>query len=292
MLPSIVRSAGTVAEIDAEHLGSSLPIAGLAGDQQAALFGQGCCGDGLAKNTYGTGAFLLVFTGDRLPVPAPGVLATAACGPRGEPAYALEGSVFIAGAAVQWLRDGLGLIQTAGETEALARSVSDTGGVYFVPAFVGLGTPHWEADARGTITGLTRGTTRAHLARAALESMAFSSARAAPGDGGRRRPRGARAPGRRWRVGQRLADAVPGRRLGIPVERPDMVETTALGAAGLAGLALGVWRSSAEFLSGRRFRRFEPATTPSERRALGQGWARAVDAALAWARAGGGQVGS
>jgi glycerol kinase len=286
-LPSIVPSAGTVAEIDAEHLGSSLPIAGLAGDQQAALFGQGCCRDGLAKNTYGTGAFLLVFTGDRLPVPSPGVLATAACGPRGEPAYALEGSVFIAGAAVQWLRDGLGLIQTAGETEALARSVPDTGGVHFVPAFVGLGTPHWEADARGTITGLTRGTTRAHLARAALESMAFSSAellQAMAGAGGLDVPvlrvdGGASAND--WLM-QFQADVV-----GIPVERPDMVETTALGAAGLAGLALGVWQSSAEFLAGRQFRRFEPATTPAERQRLGQGWARAVNGALAWARAGG-----
>jgi glycerol kinase len=292
MLPSIVPSAGTVAEIDVEHLGSSLPIAGLAGDQQAALFGQGCCRDGLAKNTYGTGAFLLVFTGDRLPVPAPGVLATAACGPRGEPAYALEGSVFIAGAAVQWLRDGLGLIQTAGETEALARSVPDTGGVHFVPAFVGLGTPHWEADARGTITGLTRGTTRAHLARAALESMAFSSAellQAMAGAGGLevrvlRVDGGASAND--WLM-QFQADVV-----GIPVERPDMVETTALGAAGLAGVALGVWGSSAEFLRGRRFRRFEPATTPADRHTLREGWSRAVDAALAWARAGGGRLGS
>jgi glycerol kinase len=292
MLPSVVASSGTVAEIDAEHLGSSLPIAGLAGDQQAALFGQACCRDGLAKNTYGTGAFLLVFTGDRLPAPAPGVLATAACGPSGEPAYALEGSVFIAGAAVQWLRDGLGLIQTAGETEALARSVSDTGGVHFVPAFVGLGTPHWEADARGTITGLTRGTTRAHLARAALESMAFSSAellQAMAGAGSLDVPvlrvdGGAAAND--WLM-QFQADVI-----GIPVERPDMLETTALGAAGLAGLALGVWGTSGDFLAGRRFQRFEPVTTPAERRSLRQGWARAVAAALVWARAGGGQLGS
>ncbi len=292
MLPTIVASSGTVGEIDAGHLGASLPIAGLAGDQQAALFGQGCCRDGLAKNTYGTGAFLLVFTGDRLPEPVPGVLATAACGARGEPAYALEGSVFIAGAAVQWLRDGLGLIQSAGETEALARSVPDTGGVHFVPAFVGLGTPHWEAEARGTITGLTRGTTRAHLARAALESMAFSTAellQAMAGASGLDVPvlrvdGGASAND--WLM-QFQADVI-----GLPVERPDMVETTALGAAGLAGLALGVWRSSDQFLAGRRFRRFEPATTPAERRTLAQGWARAVDAALGWARAGQGQLGS
>jgi glycerol kinase len=288
LLPEVRPSAGVYGQ--AAEFG--VPIAGIAGDQQAALFGQGCCRDGLAKNTYGTGAFLLVFTGDRLAVPAPGVLATAACGPRGEPAYALEGSIFIAGAAVQWLRDGLGLIQTAGETEALARSVSDTGGVHFVPAFVGLGTPHWEADARGTITGLTRGTTRAHLARAALESMAFSSAEllqamAGAGDFDVRVLRvDGGACANDWLM-QFQADVI-----GIPVERPDMVETTALGAAGLAGLALGVWQSSAEFLAGRRFRRFEPVTTPAERRTLRQGWARAVDAALAWARAGGGQLGS
>ncbi len=285
LLPGIVHSAGVVADTDPEHLGVSLPIAGLAGDQQAALFGQGCCRDGLAKNTYGTGAFLLVYTGSRLPVPGQGVLATAACGAAGEPAYALEGSVFIAGAAVQWLRDGLGLIRSAAETEALARSVPDTGGVHFVPAFVGLGTPHWEAEARGTITGLTRGTSRAHLVRAALEAMAYSSAEllaamtAAGGvdvpvlrvDGG--------AAANDWLM-QFQADV-----LGVPVERPDMVETTALGAAGLAGLAAGVWGSSAEFLGGRRFQRFEPRTTAGARRDLVAAWSRAVRAALSWARA-------
>jgi glycerol kinase len=267
-------------------LGMSLPIAGLAGDQQSALFGQGCCREGLAKNTYGTGAFLLVYTGTEPPTPGQGILATAACGPAGEPAYALEGSVFIAGAAVQWLRDGLGIIGSAGETEALARSVPDAGGVHFVPAFVGLGTPHWEAEARGTITGLTRGTTRAHLVRAALEAMAFSSAEllqamtATAGvevpvlrvDGG--------ASANDWLM-QMQADV-----LGLPVERPDMVETTALGVAGLAGLAVGVWRSGAEFLGGRRFQRFEPRTTAAERSRLAAGWGRAVDATLAWARAG------
>jgi glycerol kinase len=167
-LPRIVGSSETVAEVEPAHLGYALPIAGLAGDQQAALFGQGCCSEGLAKNTYGTGAFLLVYRGQEPPTAREGVLATAACGPHGEPAYAVEGSVFVAGAAVQWLRDGLGLVRAAAETEALARSVPDTGGVQFVPAFVGLGTPYWEPDARGTITGITRGTTRAHLVRAAL----------------------------------------------------------------------------------------------------------------------------
>jgi glycerol kinase len=286
LLPDIVASAGTVGETTAGHLGVSLPIAGLAGDQQAALFGQGCCTEGLAKNTYGTGAFLLVYTGDRLAAPPRGVLATAACGPLGEPAYALEGSVFIAGAALQWLRDGLGLLGAAAESETLARGVSDTGGVHFVPAFVGLGTPHWESEARGTITGITRGTSRAHLVRAALESMAFSSAdllRAMTGSGDLQVPvlrvdGGASAND--WLM-QFQADV-----LGVPVERPDMVETTALGAAGLAGLALGVWRATSDFLAGRRFQRFVPGTGEAERRSLRAGWERAVGAALAWARSG------
>ena len=286
LLPDIVASAGPVAETDSAHLGASLPIAGLAGDQQAALFGQGCCTEGLAKNTYGTGAFLLVYTGDHLPTPAQGVLATAACGARGEPAYALEGSVFIAGAAVQWLRDGLGLIQVAAESEALARSVPDTGGVHFVPAFVGLGTPHWESEARGTITGITRGTSRAHLVRAALEAMAFSSAEllAAMADSGGLDVPALRVDGgasaNDWLM-QFQADV-----LGVPVERPDMVETTALGAAGLAGIALGVWKGTDDFLAGRRFQRFVPAAGEPERRELRRGWDRAVGAALAWARPG------
>ncbi len=287
LLADIVPSAGVVGETAKEHFGISLPIAGLAGDQQSALYGQGCCADGLAKNTYGTGAFLLVYTGQRLPAPDAGVLATAACGPGGEPAYALEGSVFIAGAAMQWLRDGLGIITSAAESEALARSVSDTGGVHFVPAFVGLGTPHWEPEARGTITGITRGTTRAHLVRAGLEAMAFSSADlllamsrsgglAVPAlrvDGG--------AAANDWLM-QFQADV-----LGITVERPDMVETTALGAAGLAGVALGVWADSAEFLARRRFQRFEPQWGEAERRAARLGWDRALAAALAWARGSG-----
>ncbi|MGH7629620.1 MAG: FGGY family carbohydrate kinase [Gemmatimonadales bacterium] len=283
LLPAIVPSSGVVGETDAGHLGAALPIAGIAGDQQAALFGQGCCAPGTAKNTYGTGAFLLVHAGDRRPHPAAGLLATAACGARGEPAFAMEGSVFVAGAAVQWLRDGLGLIARAAETDALARSVPDTGGVYFVPAFVGLGSPHWAPEARGTITGITRGTGRAHLVRAALEAIAFSTAElldamTAGGatvpvlrvDGG--------AAANDWLM-QFQADV-----LGLPVERPDMVETTALGAAGLAGLALGVWRSPAEFLGGRRFTRFEPTMAPAERVGRRAEWDRAVHAALAWGR--------
>ena len=285
-LPRIVGSSEAVSEMGAEHLGYSLPIAGLAGDQQAALFGQGCCAEGLAKNTYGTGAFLLVYRGQELPAPRDGVLATAACGPRGEPAYALEGSVFVAGAAVQWLRDGLGLVRAAAETEALARSVPDTGGVQFVPAFVGLGTPYWEPEARGTITGLTRGTTRAHLVRAALEAIAQSSAellQAMVGEDGLEVPT-LRADGgaaaNDWLM-QFQADL-----LGVPVERPDMVETTALGAAGLAGLALGVWKNARDFQSGRRFTRFEPGMSAGERVRRQAEWRRAVGAALAWAQSG------
>ena len=284
VLPRLVSSSGVVGHTDDAHLGYSLPIGGLAGDQQAALFGQGCVEPGLAKNTYGTGAFLLMHTGQRVPSPSQGLLATAACSAAGTPAYAVEGSVFVAGAAVQWLRDGLGMIAVAAETEELARSVPDTGGVHFVPAFVGLGTPHWEPEARGTITGLTRGTSRAHLARAALEAMAFSTAEllqamisterlsvpALRVDGG--------AAANDWLM-QFQADV-----LGIPVERPDLVETTALGAAGLAGLALGVWSSTEQFVQSRQFRRFEPAMDATQRRRHLAGWERAVGAALVWAR--------
>jgi glycerol kinase len=286
VLPDIVPSAGVVGEAQREFFGAPLPIAGLAGDQQAALFGQGCVRPGLAKNTYGTGAFLLSYLGVEQPPAPPGLLVTRAAGPAGEPAFALEGSVFIAGAAVQWLRDGLGLVARAADSEALARSVPDTGGVYFVPAFVGLGSPHWEPDARGTVTGLTRGSTRAHLVRAALEAMAFSSADLAQAmtagagrglevlrvDGG--------AASNDWLM-QFQADV-----LGVPVERPDNVETTALGAAGLAGVALGIWRDSSAFLEGRRFTRFAPAASAAERERHWAGWRRAVEAALAWARAG------
>jgi glycerol kinase len=288
VLGEIVPSCGIIGETDRAHLGMALPIAGLAGDQQSALFGQGCCSSGQAKNTYGTGAFLLVHTGDALPDPPHGVLATAACGLAGEPAYALEGSVFIAGAAIQWLRDGLGLVTAARETEALARSVPDTAGVHFVPAFVGLGTPHWEPEARGTITGITRGTTRAHLVRAALEAMAFSSADLldAMTGSGRLAIHALRVDGgaaaNDWLM-QFQADV-----LGIPVERPDLVETTALGAAGLAGLALGVWKGAGEFLASRRFTRFLPLIAQPDRRIMRRDWERAVRTALAWARAEGG----
>ena len=281
VLPEVHPSSGTFAVADARWFGREIPVAGIAGDQQAALFGQGCVAAGTAKNTYGTGAFLLLNTGTRRARSTHGLLTTVACDEKGGAAFALEGSVFIAGAAVQWLRDGLGVIGAAGETEALARSVGDTGGVVFVPAFVGLGAPHWEAEARGTVVGLTRGTTVAHLARAALEAMAFSTrevleAMAADSglaladlrvDGG--------AAANDWLM-QFQADV-----LGIPVRRPDVVESTALGAAGLAGLATGVWPSAAAFSASRHYRTFEPGKEPE---AAWRAWRRAVRAALAWAK--------
>ncbi|HXQ29378.1 MAG TPA: glycerol kinase GlpK [Gemmatimonadales bacterium] len=280
-LPDVLPSSGAFGSCDAAHFGVELPITGVVGDQQGALYGQGCFVAGEAKNTYGTGAFLLLHTGARRAKSTHGMLVTVACGSRGEPQYALEGSVFIAGAAIQWLRDGLGLITTAAESEVLARSVPDTGGVAFVPAFVGLGAPHWEPRARGTITGLTRGTTRAHLVRAALEAMAFStkdvldamtadarlSLSALQVDGG--------AAANDWLM-EFQADV-----LGVPVARPDVVETTALGVAGLAGLAAGVWRTPADFLAGRSFRRFDPRERGAAREAAD--WRRAVQTALQWA---------
>ena len=207
-----------------------------------------------------------------------------ACGPRGEPAYAVEGSVFVAGAAVQWMRDGLGLIMSAAETQALAQSVPDTGGVVFVPAFVGLGTPHWEPEARGTITGLTRGTTKAHLVRAALEAMAFGTADllTAIQSGS-----GVEVPVLRVDGGASANDFLMQHQadlLGFPVERPSVLETTALGAAGLAGLATGIWHSMDEVLAAEGIRRFAPGMSTADRRQRLAEWERAVAAALAWAR--------
>jgi glycerol kinase len=281
ILPEVKPSSGLFGLADAEWFGHEIPIAGIAGDQQAALFGQGCFTPGTAKNTYGTGAFLLLNTGERRVASASGLLTTVACDAVGAPAYALEGSIFIAGAAVQWLRDGLGLIAAAKETEALARSVADTGGVVFVPALTGLGAPHWEAEARGAVFGLTRGTTRAHLVRAALEAMAFGTREVLNAmthdanvtladlkvDGG--------ATANDWLM-QFQADV-----LGVPVRRPDMLESTAFGAAGLAGLATGVWKSSADFVAARHDQAFQPGAAPDE---AWRAWQRAVRATLSWAR--------
>jgi glycerol kinase len=285
LLPEVRPSAGSFGVAAGEHLGREIPVAGVAGDQQSALFGQGCWTAGLAKNTYGTGAFLLLHTGAE-PVPSKhGLLTTAACDAEGGAAYALEGSVFIAGAAVQWLRDGLGLVKAAPDSEQLARSVQDNGGVYFVPAFVGLGAPHWEPEARGTIVGLTRGTSRAHVVRAALEAMAYGTAEvlaAMEADSG--------VETRELRVdgGAALNDwlmTFQAGLLGVPVRRPALVETTALGAAGLAGIAEGVWKSATDFLAAQgEGRRFEPEMSGEEAEALKEGWGRAIRAATHWAR--------
>ncbi len=282
VLPEVRRSSGDFGSAKAEFFGTEIPIRGVAGDQQAALFGQGCVVAGQGKNTYGTGAFLLLNTGDKRPVPGEGILATVACDANGDYAYALEGSIFIAGAAIQWLRDGLGIISNAAESEALAASLMSNDGVYFVTALTGLGAPHWEPDARGMITGLTRGTTRAHLVRAALEAMAYGTREVlfamqersgVPFD--RLRVDGG-ASVNNWLM-QFQADVI-----GVPVERPEAVETTAMGAAGLAGIAAGVWRDSAEFVSVRRYTTFEPAISSTEREALVSGWNRAIATALGW----------
>jgi glycerol kinase len=286
MLPEVCSPAGDFGVASARHLGAEIPIRGVAGDQQAALYGQGCWHPGEGKNTYGTGAFLLFNTGKERRAGGGGLLTTLACDASGGYVYALEASIFIAGAAVQWLRDGLGLIGTAAETEAMARSLDSNDGVYFVPALTGLGAPHWEPAARGTIVGLTRGTTRAHLARAALEAMAYATRdvvevmrdRGGPALGQLRVDGGAAANG--WLM-QFQSDL-----LQVPVERPDLLETTALGAAGLAGLASGIWRSAEEFLASRQFTRFTPRADRDRADAWQDDWRRAVRAALHWARDG------
>lgn len=290
VLPEIRGSSEVYGDTDGAAFGAEIPVAGIAGDQQAALFGHGCWHAGEGKNTYGTGAFLLLHTGSERVASRHGMLTTAACGPRGERAFALEGAIFIAGAAIQWLRDGLGIIADAAETEALARSLESNDGVYFVPAFTGLGAPHWEPGARGTLVGLTRGTGRAHLARAALEAMAFGVhdvVEAMQGDSGTamgelRVDGGATAND--WLM-QFQADV-----LGIPVRRPAMLEMTARGAAGLAGLALGVWASPEDFHAAREEgTTFTPAAGGSLREERLAGWRRALEAARAWGRAGGGR---
>ncbi|HEY7894823.1 MAG TPA: glycerol kinase GlpK [Gemmatimonadaceae bacterium] len=284
MLPEVRPSSASFGVARREHLGVEIPIHGVAGDQQAALYGQGCWRAGEGKNTYGTGAFLLLNTGPHRAKAGGGLLATVACDAAGAPVYALEGAIFIAGAAVQWLRDGLGIIGRAPDTERLAGSVASTDGVYFVPALVGLGAPYWEPAARGTIVGLTRGTTRAHVVRAALEAMAYSTAdvlalmRERSGAAFERLRVDGGAAENAWLM-QFQADV-----LGVPVERPDMVETTALGAAGLAGVATGVWPNAAAFLATREYRSFHPGPGAAAAAQGAHGWARAVRAALSWAR--------
>ena len=277
ILPEIAASAEVLGVTLPEWFGRSIPISGVAGDQQAALFGQGCVWPGMAKITYGTGAFLLRYTGDQLaPVPAAGVLATAAVNVNGGIGWALEGSVFVAGAAVQWLRDGLGIITDASETAAIAASVADSGGVVLVPAFTGLGAPYWNAEVRGTITGVTRGTTRAHLVRATLEAIAQSTCDLTDAMGGVTELRVDGGAAQNDWLMQDLADL-----LGAPVERPLALELTAYGAGRLAAIGIGGDLPAAVGLGGGSV--FEPGARSERREARRVEWQRAIRAALAWA---------
>ncbi|HYJ20482.1 MAG TPA: glycerol kinase GlpK [Solirubrobacterales bacterium] len=280
-LPEPLPSAhvyGTTSEF-----GGEVPVAGIAGDQQAALFGQACHRAGMAKNTYGTGSFVLLNTGTQAPRPPDGLLATVAWGLEDEVAYALEASIFVTGAAVQWLRDGLGIIDAAAETEALAASLDSNDGVYFVPALTGLGSPHWDPYARGTIVGLTRGSSRAHLARAALEAIAYETVdavRAQEAAAGEplevlKADGGAVANG--WLM-QFQADL-----LGAPVVVPEIAETTALGAAYLAGIATGRWTREQVGEMWRESTRYEPRMGADERGSLLADWHRALERSRNWA---------
>lgn len=285
LLPEVRPSSEVYGETAIVDFDPSIPIAGMAGDQQAALFGEVCTEPGMAKNTYGTGCFLLMNTGTEPPTSTNQLLSTAAWGLGSRTEYALEGSIFVAGAVVQWLRDGLGFIQDAAEVEPLAQEVNDNGGVYLVPAFAGLGAPHWDPDARGLIAGLSRDTTRAHLARAALESIAYQVADVAEAMNA-----DADVPLRELRVDggaaandflmQFQADL-----LGVPVVRPQVFETTALGAAYLAGLAVGYWDSTAQIADNWRVdRSFEPQMAEDRVAKLRAGWQRALERSRGWAR--------
>jgi glycerol kinase len=286
ILPEVRDSSGVFGAADREWFGSEVPIAGMAGDQQAALFGQRCDRPGRAKNTYGTGCFLLMNTGTTAPRSESGLLTTIAWGIGGRVEYALEGSIFVTGSAVQWLRDGLGLISSSAESEGLAAAVEDTAGVYLVPAFTGLGAPYWDEKARGLLIGLTRGTTREHIVRATLESIAYQvrdivdcietdakiQLDALRVDGG--------AAANDFLM-QFQADV-----LGTVVERPALLEVTAFGAAALAGLAVGFWKDAAAVPgSGGAVTRFEPRMSADHRDALYAGWRRAVARSRGWADA-------
>jgi len=284
MLPEVKPSSCVYGYTDPEILGGEIPIAGAAGDQQAALFGQACFNPGTAKNTYGTGCFLLMNTGEKAVTSKNGLLTTIAWGVDGKVEYALEGSIFIAGAAIQWLRDELGIIEKASDSEALAKSVEDTNGVYVVPAFVGLGAPYWDQYARGTIVGLTRGAKKEHLVRATLESLAYQTndvlkameedsgitLKALKVDGG--------ACANNFLM-QFQADV-----LGVQVDRPQVIETTALGAAYLAGLAVGYWKDKEDIKKNWTISRsFMPNMDENRRKELLKGWREAVKRSLGWA---------
>jgi glycerol kinase len=284
-LPRVCPSAGVLGRTRPQALhGHAVPVAGVAGDQQAALFGQACVAEGMGKNTYGTGSFVLINAGSREPERPPGLLATVAWGIGGAKTYALEASIFATGAAVQWLRDGLAIIERAEETETLAASLEGNDGVYFVPALTGLGSPHWDPYARGTIVGLTRGSSRAHLARATLEAIAYQTLDAVGAMGAAGQPLselradgGASANG--WLM-QFQADL-----LGVPVVLGQTSETTALGAAYLAGVGAGLWTVGDVRGAWRERRRYEPRIGEEERARLVAGWADALGCARNLARA-------
>ena len=290
VLPQVVPSCGVLGETDPSLLGAAIPIAGIAGDQQAATFGQTCFAPGTAKNTYGTGCFMLMNTGTKAVASRNQLLTTVGwTGPVGAPhraAYCLEGSVFMGGATIQWLRDGLQIIRSASEVEALAASVPDSGDVYLVPAFAGLGTPHWDPYARGTLVGMTRGTGRAHIARAAMESIALQSA-----DVFEAMQRDAGMALRELRVdggasANNLLMQMQADFLGVPVVRPKVTETTALGAAYLAGLAVGFWRDAADISAQWQVdARFEPQLPAAAGRAKLARWRESVERSRAWVRA-------
>jgi glycerol kinase len=284
LLPSIERSSGRFGQTAPGILGTTeVPISGVAGDQQSALFGQACFELGMAKNTYGTGSFVLLNTGAEVPTSSHGLLSTAAWDIGDGLRYALEGSIFATGAAVQWLRDGLGVIGTAAETGPLAESVPDAGGTYLVPAFVGLGAPYWDPYARGAYLGITRGTTKAHLARAAVESMAFQTRDVIDAMNA---DTAVALQELRVDGGASVMDIlcqIQADQLGVVVRRPANLETTALGAAYLAGLAESVWSSPKEIgASWRAEIEFEPKASRDSADAAYSGWKRAVERSLAW----------
>ncbi|MFM9882868.1 MAG: glycerol kinase GlpK [Burkholderiales bacterium] len=285
LMPRIVPSSAIIGHTDPSLLGARIPIGGIAGDQQSALFGQACHTAGMAKNTYGTGCFMLLNTGTVRVRSAAGLLTTRTADPD-KHHYALEGSVFVAGAAVQWLRDGLGIIAQSADIERLAARVPDAGGVRFVPAFTGLGAPYWDARARGTVVGLTRGSTGAHLARAALDAIALQTADVLDA-----MQRDAKLTLNELRVdggatANDLLMQIQADLLGVPVVRPSTMETTALGAAYLAGLAVGVWTGAEEIARGwRKTAVFDPKMGADERASLLGDWRRAVERARGWATA-------
>ena len=284
MLPDVCSSSEVYAETSADLFATPIPIAGIAGDQQAATFGQRCTERGMAKNTYGTGCFMLMHTGTEAVPSKNNLLTTVAWKLGDQPAeYALEGSVFIAGAVVQWLRDGLKIIRSAPEVEALAQTVEDNGGIYLVPAFAGLGAPHWDPYARGTVVGITRGTTAGHLARAALEGIAYQVADVLEA---MEKDAGIEVKELRVDGGAAVNDLLMQLQadvLGAPTVRPAVTETTALGAAYLAGLAVGYWESQEEITQQwEAERRFESSISEAEAARLRAGWARALDRARGW----------